>query len=438
MPVDDKGREKGPAADLLRRALASSAAAAEPCPDPEILAAYADRALDASETAHYELHFSQCAHCREQLAAMSRAAAPAANARAPRLSWIWTWGWIALAPVTAVLLIAAIFFARRPAATRVAEEPQSLVAMQTPSQPPSADLTPGPAATPAEPAAELRKAPPAKAMIPPGASRMHSETDSIQRAAPPKLTADVNSDAYRAKVSPTVEEKELTSGAAIQLDKSAKQAAPASPKTEVGGQSAGGFGVRSQTQTVTVEAAAAPAPSSTPAPAQLANGVDAGAVSGGNAGVPSAAAPVKKARAFGENAANGLSVNETVTVEAAANRDVRTIVRSPDPRTLWRISSGRFVERSTDAGASWRAQWTSVNARVVAGSAPSVETCWLVGRDGVVLLTTDGKNWRTVEPPAKEDFVDVAASGASSATITATNGRKFETRDGGKHWLPAP
>jgi photosystem II stability/assembly factor-like uncharacterized protein len=137
-------------------------------------------------------------------------------------------------------------------------------------------------------------------------------------------------------------------------------------------------------------------------------------------------------------AANNLTANETVTVESAADRDLRTVVRSPDPQILWRVSSGRYVERSTDAGATWRAQWTSANAHVVAGSAPSADTCWLVGRNGIVLVTADGKKWHTIEPPASADFVAVSASNAASATITSTDGRKFETSDGGKHWSPAP
>src|SRR5277367_6762726 len=53
-------------AGLLRRSLAQDAGA-------DILAAYFDRALDQQETARYELHFSRCSVCREQLAAMSRA-----------------------------------------------------------------------------------------------------------------------------------------------------------------------------------------------------------------------------------------------------------------------------------------------------------------------------------------------------------------------------
>src|ERR1700685_1068185 len=60
-------------AGLLRRSLAQNTGAGEDCPEPEILAAYFDHALDAQEMARYDLHFSRCAVCREQLAAMARA-----------------------------------------------------------------------------------------------------------------------------------------------------------------------------------------------------------------------------------------------------------------------------------------------------------------------------------------------------------------------------
>jgi len=105
---------------------------------------------------------------------------------------------------------------------------------------------------------------------------------------------------------------------------------------------------------------------------------------------------------------------------------------------LWRFSSGRFVERSSDAGATWRVQWTSPNAHLIGGDAPTANTCWLVGRDAMILLTTDGRKWSTITPPTDADFVSVAATDASSATVTTTDGRKFTTSDSGKHWTPAP
>ena len=60
---------------LLRRSLARDSRASGDCPEAELLAAYFDQSLGADEAAGYELHFSQCARCREQLAAMARAGA---------------------------------------------------------------------------------------------------------------------------------------------------------------------------------------------------------------------------------------------------------------------------------------------------------------------------------------------------------------------------
>jgi photosystem II stability/assembly factor-like uncharacterized protein len=127
-----------------------------------------------------------------------------------------------------------------------------------------------------------------------------------------------------------------------------------------------------------------------------------------------------------------------MAVEAPLDRSTRMLVPSPDPQVLWRISGGRYVEMSADAGSTWRTQWTSPTAHVVAGSAPSIDTCWLVGRGGIVLLTTDANKWHTITPPADTDFASVAAVDASSATVSATDGRRFKTTDGGKHWTLAP
>ncbi len=111
-------------AGLLRRSLAQDAGAGsgsgsgEDCPEPEILAAYFDHALDAEETARYDLHFSRCSLCREQLAAMARAGAgtDAKDAEKKTASaWDWLMGprWLmpAAAMLVALLAIAGICFA---------------------------------------------------------------------------------------------------------------------------------------------------------------------------------------------------------------------------------------------------------------------------------------------------------------------------------------
>jgi hypothetical protein len=468
---DQNSGEDKPAADLLRQTLASAASKVEACPDPEILAAYADRALDADETAHYEFHFSQCAHCREQLAVMVRASAPA-EPPARRFHGAWPWTWFVFAPAAAALLFAALFIGR-PRLNRVPEQ-HPLVAMQPTNQPgiDTEIFKFGPAASaPASPEPKVRESAAAKAAIPPNPPRVRSEAGSMQRSAA-DFTDDVKSGNGQIIAAPAPELEQKQSPRASNppppnsnefsrlelmpknsVKSKAAAAAPASNST-VTADGAGirpamqtpGGGVqygdtqraRSQSQSVTVESAAPPVAAAS-APQTLTNANAADRVSGVSGGAPAPAATKKEQPALVAGVANNaLASSEMAIAEAPLDRGARTVVRSPDPEILWRISSGRFVERSSDAGATWRVQWTNMNAHLVAGSAPSVDTCWLVGRGEIVLLTTDGKKWRAIEPPANADFVAVDASNADSATVTSADGRKFQTSDAGKHWTPSP
>src|SRR3984885_471878 len=93
-------------AGLLRRSLAQNTGAGEDCPEPEILAAYFDHALDAQEMARYDLHFSRCAVCREQLAAMARASSVGDADVAEKKTagaWVWLTGPRWLMPAAATL-----------------------------------------------------------------------------------------------------------------------------------------------------------------------------------------------------------------------------------------------------------------------------------------------------------------------------------------------
>jgi hypothetical protein len=433
MALRDQNRDKA-SADLLRRRLASSAGAAEPCPEPEILAVYLERALDADETAHYELHFSQCARCRDQLALMVRAAAPA-DPRARRHRWVWPWTWFVVTPVTAALLFAAALVLRRPASKPASEQP--LMAMQMPNQPPVRE--PGPE----DRVQETEQPPPVKPASPPSRLRMRSATGSMQRTVPDYTTA-IASPPPRAAVAPAPTDKELSDSYATGLPLQSrndtavqKLANPAqqTPATQTpgGGVQPGNIKQpRAQSQSVTVETETATTTTAGPVRQTLADN------SAGNAGGSSSEATPKKARPMFMAAGGAAVGNPMVAVEAPIGRSARVLVRSPDPQVLWRISGGRYVEMSADAGATWRTQWTSPTAQVVAGSAPSIDTCWLVGRGGIVLLTTDANKWRTITPPADADFASVAAVDASSATVTATDGRQFKTSDGGKRWTVAP
>jgi len=107
-------------------------------------------------------------------------------------------------------------------------------------------------------------------------------------------------------------------------------------------------------------------------------------------------------------------------------------VLSPNRAVQWRIT-GDLVEHTTDGGSTW----TTAGAlgSITSGSAPSAQVCWLAGRGGLVVRTTDGINWSRIPFPETVDLVAVGAVSAQTATVTAADGRVFATANGGQYWL---
>jgi hypothetical protein len=126
--------------------------------------------------------------------------------------------------------------------------------------------------------------------------------------------------------------------------------------------------------------------------------------------------------------------NETVALSRQAFRAATLEITSPDPSVRWRIGGGGSVEHTTNGGTTWEAVPTGVSADLTAGASPSRLVCWLVGRAGTVLLTTDGRTWRRVPFPEMTDLTAVRAADAQTATITTADGQRFQTTDGGLIW----
>lgn len=99
----------------------------------------------------------------------------------------------------------------------------------------------------------------------------------------------------------------------------------------------------------------------------------------------------------------------------------------------WRIS-GTALEHSPDGGSTWESVVTGVTSGLTAVSSPSPAVCWVVGRDGVVLRTTDGRNFSRVTFPEITDLSAVEAADGQLATVTTRDGRMFRTSDGGATW----
>jgi hypothetical protein len=137
------------------------------------------------------------------------------------------------------------------------------------------------------------------------------------------------------------------------------------------------------------------------------------------AAAPSSASPAAEA----PFAARSNSLAETIAIE----------IVSPDPSVRWRVA-GSVVERSTNGGASWDAVPTGIAAVLTAGAAPTTTVCWVVGRGGVVMLSTDGRTWRRVAFPETADLSAVRATDARTASVSTADGRIFSTSNGGVTW----
>jgi photosystem II stability/assembly factor-like uncharacterized protein len=70
----------------------------------------------------------------------------------------------------------------------------------------------------------------------------------------------------------------------------------------------------------------------------------------------------------------------------------------------------------------------------MAGAAPSANVCWLAGRQGLVLRTTDGQRFQRVSLADRGDISAIRATDALHATVTMADGRQFTTIDGGVSW----
>lgn len=118
--------------------------------------------------------------------------------------------------------------------------------------------------------------------------------------------------------------------------------------------------------------------------------------------------------------------------EAARTRIVPILIMSPDPSVRWRLA-GSMVEHSMDGGSTWDGV-LSAPAELTAGAAPSPSVCWVVGRGGVVLRSTDGRSFSRLTFPEMTDLSAVRATDARTASVTSADGRVFSTTDGGATW----
>jgi photosynthesis system II assembly factor YCF48-like protein len=394
------------------------------CPDAELLAAYADHNLDATENALWEEHFSECARCQKILAVLAvsgeepltetevarfgRLAAAAAGgaterqARAveaknvapfarPRTALRW------LAPAVGIAAAAALWIALRPAPPRGTP---TLTAQKTVAEP----------AAPSDLRLEARANLPA----PPSAASRESEPQRLKSPAQP------------------VQEKKESESAVSVPQQSAAPAAVAPSSAQVAG---GLRGTADQPPTANSPQAkltdelpsAAPAP-----PPQAVPGAGAAA----DAAAAQTAAPAEAREAQAKTSGNRAAQNfaaRGLFGSLAARTPV--VVAPPSHSVLWRLGLGGRIERSADQGRTWQEQSSGVTNDLLAGSALSDKVVWIAGRAGVILRTIDGEHWQRVASPVPAaDWTAIEASDALHSTIMSSDGRRFATADAGQTW----
>jgi photosystem II stability/assembly factor-like uncharacterized protein len=132
---------------------------------------------------------------------------------------------------------------------------------------------------------------------------------------------------------------------------------------------------------------------------------------------------------------DNLSERRAVLGRVAAESTVAPLlIASPEPSSRWRITAGRSVEHSADGGTTWTAQAVPSDLVLLAGAAPSASVCWIVGRAGAVLLTTDARTWQRLPFPERLDLTAIHATDGRSATVQTADGNTFQTADGGQTW----
>ncbi len=436
------------------------------CPDAEVIAAYAEQALGPVESAQWESHFAACARCRKILRVLAASAdtplaekevsqlgklvsvardpleitgSSAGRARPRPADWRKRW----LAPALGVAAALAVWFAMRPpwrgATERGASE--TLVA-QAPkdesTQSRAPQETDGIAKVAPRQKEEARPAPPS-GRDSANAQTLNSPVESLKKvpAGAAKAPDEASSNAGAVASSLQHQLKPNASASGREIQPAASRTAPPSPATA---QSEMEASAGAQSKGAVASAAVTPGP---------VRADKFGSALGNPTARDKQAAPAQQAAGalavpapFPQAAARARNIQGLAALKAAEPAFIQAT--APFGSTVWRLGKGGRIERSADGGETWNSQTSPILEDWLAGVALSDTVCWAAGSNGAIARTIDGEHWERVAPPAMAagpdakvpDWKAIAAQSAQSATITASDGRKFATADGGKTWQP--
>jgi hypothetical protein len=378
---------------LVSRRL-SKAVADGPHPDPNLLAAFAERALPDVDRKQLLQHLGCCSDCREILyLAMpdSAVAQKALSFRPSRLS-VFAWRWGAAA---ASVAIAVLFFTARHKMATPDGEHQAVVA----------PAAPAPAQIVADnTSSELDRLP---ATQKEGRTEFRMEVKSVpvpkHMTAKPKTELAFDSSGQVHMLAPSTQNalKDEDAGAAGKVA-SDSPVATTRRATEQTAQDLKRDD-RKLTEAVEVSAGAVPVSEEKQTASEL---------------------QLQKAAAL-PRAPQNFSGYQADTMSVVVPQ--------------WKLSTKGAVQRSVDSGRTWQNITIAGQSvfRVVSAMGPEV---WAGGNAGVLYHSADsGANWMRIEPAAfgqklTADITHIQFADALNGTVSASNDEVWATSDGGRSW----
>lgn len=363
--------------DWLKQSGGARSAPTPECLDAETAAAWADDRLRGPALAEVQLHVADCSRCQALMAALLKttpAQVAAALERSPR-RWL---SWAMPIAAAATIVIAGVLWVN----------------------------TPPPATEPVD-----------VGPMPPAVDRQATGGDTRRQSSPARAgRARVPRDAERTdeRERSNVQEKLAASGEPEIARRPAPQAGEPPP--------------------VNAGPSAPPATAPRPATPVTATPPVRPQTSADSAATAAAATPSEPTTNRAEELRDGGSAIDRLLARPVPQPGAPVQVRSPNAAVQWRVNDA-LIERTTDGGSTWAAVASVAAGSIAAGSAPSATVCWLAGRGGTVLRTTDGVTWSRLAFPETVDLVAVGAVNAQTATVTAADGRVFATANGGQYWI---
>jgi Photosynthesis system II assembly factor YCF48/Putative zinc-finger len=430
--------------------------------DPDLLAAFVEKALNDRERAQVLQHLAECVDCREVISLATPEIVPALPASPERSFWL-SWPmlrWGALA--ACVIVVSAAVTLRHEwqindrqinerrqntesSATEKATTAPGNVTAESNAPKPPADMLAAKIAPPAPfqsdrdfgtSAGKLAKQPQktidaATAAAGAGVSTSHQleQNQLVQNKKVQESTNNQSANADAVKSANKIPGTVAAPSAPVPADRIAQAEPPSvaqNPRNDIGSSA--------ETVTVTVQSEAAPVATTTNPAERKAK--DDSNQNESHKGIQTARAAVAGAMVMGDRKTDTPSSNKT-TPSATAEYAKRSQAGNSAPR--WTLSADGNLQRSFDSGKNWQTIPVADNT-VFRALAANDSDIWVGGAAGALYHSSDaGQNWTQVKPAADgklltADIVTIEFDDAQHGKVTTANRETWTTSDAGNSW----